>query len=221
MNPRIVQSNTTVTLLGGAPVTDAILRESLALGPRLVAADGAARRALEAGVMPRAVVGDMDSLDDETRARIPDDRIWRVAEQDSTDFDKALRHIAAPLVLAVGFTGQRLDHELAVYNSLVRHPDRAVIVIGEEDICCHCPPRLTLTLNPGTRVSLFPMKAATVDATGLKWPLDGLALAPWGRVGTSNESTGARVTLVTDGAGLLVIVPRTALTRLIQALADG
>lgn len=221
MNSRIVQSTGTVTLLGAAPVTDAILAESLALAPVLVAADGAARRALAAGILPEAVIGDMDSLDDATRAAIPADRLWRVSEQEHTDFDKALHRIAAPLVLAVGFTGQRLDHELAVYNALVRHPERAVIVVGEEDICCHCPPEILLLLDPGTRVSLFPMASVCVRAEGLKWPLDDLLLAPWGRVGTSNESIAQQVVVRPDGAGLLLILPRTALRPLMQALADG
>ena len=130
MKGPIVQSQEIVLLLGAAPVAQAVFTESRALCGPVVAADGAAKRALEFGLMPEAVVGDLDSLDAATRARLPADRVFEIAEQDSTDFDKALRSIAAPLVLALGFTGQRLDHELAVYNALVRHAGRRAIVVG-------------------------------------------------------------------------------------------
>ena len=221
MNPAIVQSTEIITLLGAAPVSDGVLRESLALAPRLVAADGAARRALDAAQMPEAVIGDMDSLDAATRDRIPADRLHPIADQDSTDFDKALCHIAAPLILAVGFTGQRLDHELAVYNALVRHGERPVIVVGESDICCHVPARIQLDLPPGSRVSLFPMAEVRGRGTGLRWPIDHLTFAPWGRVGTSNAAANGRVTLDMAAPGMLLILPRETLRPLIHALMPG
>ena len=220
MTAVIVQSSEIVTLLGGAPVSRSVLRESLALGATVVAADSGADLALAAGVTPAAVIGDLDSLSDAARARIPADRLHRIAEQDSTDFDKALRHVAAPLVLAVGFTGQRLDHELAVYNALVRHADRAAIVVGSADICFHCPPRLRLDLAPGTRVSLFPMAELRGEGRGLRWPVDGIAFAPWGRVGTSNAATGP-VEMGFGGPGMLVILPRAALRPAVRALRRG
>lgn len=221
MKRAIVQSTETVTLLGAAQVSDAVLHESLGLAPILVAADGAAARALSAGVMPDAVIGDMDSIDATSRGAIPPSRLHKIAEQDSTDFDKALRHIAAPLVLAVGFTGQRLDHELAVYNALVRHADRAVIVIGEHDICCHVHMAIRLMLPTGTRVSLFPMAQLTGRSIGLRWPIDGIEFAPWGRVGTSNQTNEPTIDLHMDGPGMLLILPRAVLRPLMRALAGG
>ncbi len=222
MNVAIVQSTETVALLGAAGVSEALLNESLALCPVLVAADGAARRALEAGRTPDAVIGDLDSLDPASAERMPQDRLHRIPEQDSTDFDKALRHIVAPLVLAVGFTGRRLDHELAVYNSLVRHAGKSAIVAGEHDICCHVPGSLTLALPLGTRVSLFPMAEVRGRSAGLRWPIDGIDFAPWGRIGTSNETTEDVVTIEADAPGMLAILPRQAgLRPLMRALAGG
>ncbi|MCP3969694.1 MAG: thiamine diphosphokinase [Rhodobacteraceae bacterium] len=218
MTEIIVHSREIVTLLGAAAVPEAVLRESLALGPRLVAADGGAVRALQSGLMPEAVIGDFDSLAPDLAARIPPERRHHVDEQQSTDFDKALRHIAAPLVLAVGFTGQRLDHELAVYNALVRQAPRRAVVIGESDICFHLPGRLELALQPGTRLSLFPLAAMRCASNGLHWPTRGIDFAPWGRIGTSNEAYSDRVLLHPDGPGMLVILPRAQLMPVIAAL---
>ncbi|MDJ0827351.1 MAG: thiamine diphosphokinase [Rhodobacter sp.] len=206
-----------MTLIGAAPVSEAVFRESFALSEMLVAADGGADAALRLGGLPDAVIGDLDSLGSEPRTQIPADRLHRIAEQDSTDFDKALRSIAAPLVLAVGFTGARLDHELAVWNTLARRATQMAIVVGEHDICFQCPAQLRLDLAAGTRLSLFPMRAVAGRSDGLRWPIDGIEFAPWGRVGTSNEALGP-VTLTMAGPGMLVVLPRTALTVAVQAL---
>lgn len=207
-----------ITLLGAGHVPPGALAESLARAPRLVAADGGAAAALAAGVMPEAVIGDFDSLDPATRASIPPERMHLAEDQNLTDFEKALACIAAPLVLAVGFTGRRLDHELAVYNALIKAPMRPVLVIGEEDICLALTDPLTLLLPVGTRVSLFPMAEVSCASTGLRWATDHLTFAPWGRVGTSNEAISERVWLSPNGPGMLVILPRTQLDVAIGAL---
>ena len=207
-----------VTLLGGGELAAQTVSELLTLAPNLVACDGAAARALALGHVPKRVIGDLDSLDPETRAALDPDTVFVMAEQEHTDFDKALRTTEAPLILGAGFMGGRLDHELACYNALVRRPDKRCILVGVSDICFHAPGPLALDLAPGTRVSLFPMAAVAVSATGLEWPLDRLALAPWGRVGTSNRATAARVEMSPAGVGLLVILPRAALGAAIAAL---
>lgn len=219
MTETIIRSNEPVTLLGAAPVGETALAESLRHAPRLIAADGGAVTALSFGHIPEAVFGDFDSIDADTLARIPAERLNRIDEQDSTDFDKALRSIDAPLVLAAGFTGGRIDHELAVYNALVRHADRPCIVLGESDICFHAPPTLALEAGRGMRLSLFPMAAVSGSGSGLRWPIEGIAFAPSGRVGTSNEAVESRVSLEMRSPGMLVILPRSALPAAIRSLS--
>ncbi len=211
----IVQSGEAVTLLGGGALGADDLALALARAPRLVAADGGARHAAAAGQAPMAVIGDMDSLGD-AAARFAD-RLHEIAEQDSTDFDKALRNIDAPLVLAVGFTGGRLDHELAVFHGLVARPERRCLLIGAESLVFLCPPRIGLDLAPGTPFSLFPMGEVGCVSQGLRWPTAGIDFAPARRVGTSNEVTGP-VTLRCDAPLMLGLAPRAALDAVIAAL---
>jgi len=210
-----------VTLLGGGELSAATVSDLLTIAPNLVACDGAAARALAMGVVPARVIGDMDSLDAATRDRLDPATLDEISEQDTTDFDKALRRIEAPLILAAGFMGGRLDHELACYNAIVRHGDKRCILVGEHDLCFHARGPIALNVAPGTRVSLFPMAQLRVTATGLVWPLDGLELAPWGRVGTSNAAAAARVEITPDGPGLLVILPRAALSSAIAAISNS
>ncbi len=218
MKPGFAPFSEKVTLLGGGALQPGIVSELLGFAPNLVACDGAAARALELGVTPLRVIGDLDSLDAETRAALDPASILHIAEQESTDFDKALRTIEASLILGAGFMGRRLDHELACYNALVRHPGKRCILVGSHDICFHAPKVLRLALDPGSRVSLFPMAEVAVSSAGLAWELDRLVLAPWGRVGTSNRALRPAVEIRPEGPGLLVILPRAALRAAIAAL---
>lgn len=214
----ICEGGAAVTLLGGGSVRMADLNAALHHAPVLVAVDGGADVALGAGLTPAAIVGDLDSISSESRRKVSPETLYEVFEQDTTDFDKALRRLAVPLVLAVGFTGARLDHELAVFHTLAARPERRCIVVGERDIVFLAPPRLQLDLTPGTRVSLFPMAEVTGGSEGLRWPIDGLAFHPARRIGTSNAVACAPVLLRTDRPAMLVILPRDALEPAIRAL---
>jgi len=216
MKNAIICSESPVTLVGGGEVGDGDLEQALRLAPLLVAADGGASHALAAGLDLSAVIGDFDSLSPKHAAKIPADRLFPIREQDTTDFDKALRHISAPLILAVGFLGARVDHQLAAFNVLAKHPERPCVLIGSQELVFHVPPVFELNLTPGDIVSLFPMTTISGRSGGLEWPIDGLALSPTGRTGTSNRATGP-VRLWMDGPGLLAIVPRTALRPVMQA----
>jgi thiamine pyrophosphokinase len=217
----IVESRDAVTLVGGGPVAARDLKLALARAPLAVAADSGADRLLRAGVTPQAVIGDFDSLSPETRAALPPDRLHRLADQDTTDFDKALARIAAPLVLALGFQGARIDHGLAVLNALVRHPARPCLVLGPKDFAFACPPELTLAARPGEAFSLFPLAPLTAESEGLYWPLQGLRFAPDGMIGTSNRVTTRQVWIRVSGPGMVVILPRARLDAAISALAPG
>lgn len=216
MNPPIVSSSCPITLIGGVNPASATLSEVLSIAPFVVAADGGADHALAAGVSPEAVIGDMDSISQAAQDAFKD-VFHLIAEQDSTDFDKALRHIDAPLVLGVGFSGARLDHELGSMTVLVRHPERRCILIGEDTIVLLCPPQITLELPMGSAVSLFPMAEVGCESDGLRWPTGGLRFAPDGQVGTLNKVDDT-VALRPDAPKMLLILPRAALGVTVQAL---
>lgn len=221
MKPPIVQSDCGVTLAGGGPFGRRDLDLCTVRAPIAVAADGGGDRLLRLGVMPAAVIGDFDSLSPAARGRIPLSHQHVVSEQQTTDFDKALRSIAAPFVLALGFAGARLDHGLAAMTTLVQHSDRNCILIGPQDLAFAAPDRLELDLGVGEPLSLFPMARVTGRSSGLEWPIDGIDFAPDGMIGTSNRVTARRVVLEFDAPGMLVILPRRRLDAAIRALRSG
>lgn len=214
----VVTSDAPVFLVGAGPAAAADLRLGQSVARELVAADGGARALIEAGVLPNAVIGDMDSLTDELRARIPTEVVYPITDQDSTDFEKCLTRIDAPLVLAAGFSGGRMDHLLAVFNAMVRHPQRRCVLVGPDDIGLLVPPVLEMAIPAGATVSLFPLAPVAVQSQGLHWPVAGLPFRPDGQVGTSNRAVGP-VELTCDGPGMLLFLPRDLLGVLLEALA--
>ena len=219
----IVTRSEPITLVGGGEVLDGALRAALALAPHVVAADGGADAALAAGVTPVAVIGDFDSISDAARSAIPQAAQHVIEEQDSTDFDKAVRSIGAPLILGVGFTGGRLDHGLAACNTLIRHPERRVILIGRNTLMLLAPPSLRLELEQDSLVSLFPMGAVEGVSDGLEWPIAGLNFAPDGKVGTSNRALGpaqGAVHLSFTAPKMLLILPVETLGEVVRALGQ-
>jgi thiamine pyrophosphokinase len=218
MNRPIVESLGGITLVGGGSVTPQAIKAARVLAPVLVAADGGADRCLRAGMVPAAVIGDFDSISDHARSVLDPATLHHLPEQATTDFDKALRSVAAPFVLALGFTGARIDHQLAVFNVLVRMPDRVCIVVGAEDVVFHAPARLTLDMRVGDRFSLFPMAQVTGREQGLEWPLKGYQFAPDGLTSTSNRVVARQVRLEMDGPGMLVILPKARLRAAINGL---
>jgi thiamine pyrophosphokinase len=216
----IVQSTAGVTLAGGAAFSGKLLAFSQSLAPRLVAADGGADRLLRLGAVPEAVIGDLDSISAAAKARLAD-RLFPIGEQMTTDFDKALRSIAAPFVLGIGFLGGRLDHELAALNSLARHPHRRCILLSPRDLAFLAPQALQLRLRPGIRLSLFPLAPVRGTSQGLRWPLEGLDFAPGGMIGTSNEVSAAQVQLRFDRAAMVVILPRSAAAAALDGLLSS
>ncbi|WP_299029052.1 thiamine diphosphokinase [uncultured Sulfitobacter sp.] len=214
MSKAILHSSGPVTLLGGGQATAQDIAEALTIAPKLVAVDGGLVAAQAAGVDPVAVIGDMDSAPPDALARVPTQHQHRVSEQQSTDFDKALRSVAAPVVLGVGFCGGRVDHQLAAFHTLLAHVDRPCILLAQDEIIVMAPPCMALPMEAGDVVSLFPMVPVTGRSTGLEWAIEGLAFDPAVFIGTSNRATGP-VQLWMDDAGMLLIVARRYLKPLV------
>lgn len=224
----IISTPFPVTLVGGGHLNPTILEEVLHLAPDLVAADGGANVLVELGHRPRAVIGDFDSISDETKAELDPLTLFPMADQDSTDFDKCLRSINAPYVLAVGFTGGRLDHQLGTVSVLARHTDMPLILVSETDIAFMAPWDITLDLRPGARVSLYPMRAARGKSKGLHWPINGIDMAPDGAIGTLNKTYHGDVVLrfekldeAQTHPGVMIILEYAELRAALKSLGLG
>lgn len=208
-----------VTLIGGGPLPEERLDAVLAIAPVIVAADGGADHPLPPGNRLAAVIGDMDSQRHAAAHAARGAMLRPIAEQDTTDLEKCLYSVTAPLYLGLGFLGGRIDHHMAAMNALAKFPRKHVVLIGQDDLCFLCPPSLELDLEAGTRVSLFPMAPVTGTVSeGLDWSVKGLAMRPDGRIGTSNRASGGPVRLGFDAPAVLVMLPQALLSDVVAAL---
>jgi thiamine pyrophosphokinase len=211
-----------VTLVGAGPVPPRQLAAALALAPEAIAADGGGAVALPDGHRFRAAIGDMDSLEVAAALRAAGTAVHAIGEQETTDLEKCLYSVEAPLFLGVGFLGGRLDHELAAMNALVKHAHRAVVLVGEADVCFLCPPELVLNLPAGTRMSFFPLAPVRGRISeGLRWPVTGLAFSPEGRIGTSNAALGGPVRVGFDAPRVIAVLPEAHLGQVAERLSSA
>jgi thiamine pyrophosphokinase len=201
----IVHVLSPVTLLGGADLDNSELNICLKVAPSVVAADRGADHALQHGLSPVAVIGDMDSLSPAAAAAFGA-VLHRVSEQESTDFEKCLTRIKAPLIMAAGFLGGRLDHTMAVLGTLARLQAHQVILVSQDDVCVLLPQgRSTWHLPPDVRAGVLPLGQARVTSDGLTWDLAARAMSPDGLVSSSNAVVKPVVTFDVTGAVLLTL----------------
>jgi thiamine pyrophosphokinase len=209
-----------LAIIGGGTVNPALLKELAARQVALVAADGGADALDDAGLVPEAILGDLDSISDragwESRTRV-----IHIPEQISTDFQKALYSTQAPVTLALGMTGKRLDHTLAALGALHEVArERRVILVDEVDVALALSGPFGFEATRGERISVHPFVPITFERTeGLFYAMDDLLLDPAGRLGTSNEGTGGRVEIIPkDDTPWLLILGRERLWDLVGAL---
>ena len=202
--------------LNGVPDPPDLLRSVAGRADLVVAADGGARYALDAGVVPDIVVGDMDSLG-EAGAREVAER-GALLERHPVRKDKMDAHLA---VIAAGEKGAT-DVDLVCatggsFSSLFAVPHillaaermglRATMRAGWGQVFVLEPGTRTVSGDPRDSVSIFPLAgpAAGVTLEGFSYPLEDARLEIGDTLGFHNELVrGAGRVSVEEGA-LLVI----------------
>lgn len=211
-----------LVIVGGGDVDLDLLGVLKSAGYPVIAADGGAQACADAELVPDAIIGDLDSVENVEgwRART---RIFQFDEQETIDFEKCLFATRSPVVIALGMTGGRLDHSLASLDVATRHgADRRIILVNQVDIGITFSGNANLTVEMGARVSIYPLTATSFKhSAGLDYPLDGLNMVQGKRVGTSNTAIAKRIQIeVVDGdCGVwMLVMDRGHLTGLIAQL---
>lgn len=212
-----------IAIVGGGAVDPGLLRSLAEHGVELVGADGGGDAIGDAGLVPAAIIGDLDSLGDRA-AWAERTQVIHIPEQVTTDFQKALYSTSAPVTLAVGMTGKRLDHTLAALSAVLQFaPERRLLVVDEVDVALAVVGAVAFEAAARERISIHPLLPISfVRSTGLYYPVDGLTLEPGGLLGTSNEGTGGRVEIVpADETPWLLILGKARLWDLVAVARDN
>lgn len=140
----------------------------------VLAADGGANVALAVGIIPDAVIGDLDSVSPRTRRALQDTPFIHVKRQDNTDLEKALDWITAQrfdTCFIVGATGGRLDFTLG--NILAVRPYLNKIQIqfcGPDWTLFALRKGCTFQARKGARCSFIPLSTCkSVSLKGMKY----------------------------------------------------
>ena len=206
-----------VIIAGGSLDDDAIA--SVTDDDLLLAADSGLDVAIEAGMAPSELVGDLDSISaggtmwayahEITIARYPTDK-------DATDTALAIEHALSAgcdRLLVLGGAGDRLDHTLGTITALgdpVLQPFLSVSArLGSATMHIVRPSAsVQLDERPGTTFSLLALhgRCTGIEVSGARWPLAGATLEPGSTLGISNETDQLTIIGVSEGV-LTVVLP--------------
>jgi thiamine pyrophosphokinase len=209
-----------IIVAGGRSNTTQNWRKWVREDDLVVGADGGAAQAMTWGLHPHVVIGDMDSLPGDVRARLKENGARFVVHpraKDETDLELALTYAVeqgAQEVVILGALGGRLDHTLSnvlllalpqlagVHVRIVEGHEEALLLRGEAMV--------TVAGQPGDIVSLLPLGGDVhgVTTDGLAWALDGDTLRFGHSRGVSNEMTASLACVeITEGCLLVVHGP--------------
>jgi thiamine pyrophosphokinase len=205
--------------LNGSPDSAGLLRRVAGGATLVVAADGGARYALEAGVVPDLVVGDMDSLGEDL-AREVEGR-GASLERHPVRKDKMDGHLAvlaarerraneADLLCALG---GRLGAFFAIPHILLaaeRIGLRSTAVADQGRIFVIETGFRMVRGDPRDSISIFPLSGTATGVTleGMEYPLENADLEPGDTLGFHNELIGSEAT-VSVGEGAVLVVHET------------
>ncbi len=213
-----------IVLVGGGDIDEQVFDTVCRRGYPLIGVDGGALYLTQRGVSPDLVIGDLDSL---SPTQISDYQqtsdVLNIDEQQSTDFEKALYSLEAPLFIAFGFWGKRLDHSLTALHTLTKYrAEKRVLMVDTVDLFFIPQDEFAISAPPGTRVSIFPLRPVSFEgSSGLQYPLAGLHMETGAAIGVSNETTASQFSISPtpqDSSNYAVILPNKLLGDLLAAL---
>jgi thiamine pyrophosphokinase len=188
----------TVIVADGTFPTHSVPLNYLRNAGRIICCDGSVSNLYNAGFIPEAIVGDMDSLSADMADRFAD-RIFRDDNQDTNDLTKAVawcKEKSYKALVIVGATGKREDHTIGNISLLADYiKDVDVIMVTDTGIFIPLLNGSEISSFPGQQVSVFSIEPGTeITSYGLRYPLNHSKIKNWW-CATLNEATGENFSL--------------------------
>jgi thiamine pyrophosphokinase len=206
--------------LNGSPDPPGLIRGVAGRADLVVAADGGARYALEADVVPDLVIGDMDSLGEEFALEVErrgaslERHPARKGKMDGHLAVLAARRLGASAADLLCVTGGRISALFAVPHILLaaeRVGLRTAVVAGWGRAFVVEDGSRVVEGVPRDGISIFPLSgpASGVTLEGFVYPLHEARLEPGDTLGFHNELAG-REARVSVGSGTLLVIHEEA-----------
>ncbi|MCK9525784.1 MAG: thiamine diphosphokinase [Limnochordia bacterium] len=183
--------------------------------PLVICADGGAALARKWGLIPAIIIGDLDSLDQETKEywqgeNIPFHRVS--AAKDESDMDLAVSYAlqrGARRITLVGGWGSRIDHSLGNVELLYRLAQEKIEnrLLTKEHQLSAFTGEFRAKVVKGSYVSLIPLSEEVrgVTTRGLLYPLEQATLRKGSTLTISNVACEAEIFLQSDDGVLFVV----------------
>jgi thiamine pyrophosphokinase len=151
-------------IANGATTNETVLRENLIGVDILIAADGGAEICREFGIEPHYIVGDLDSVTDDTLAFFQNTKIMQISDQDSTDLEKSLNfaiQLNPKTIRVFCASGNRSDHLLSNFFTFVNYKYRSILEVFDDFGVMKVlhPGEHHIKGNPGDTISVFSFSA--------------------------------------------------------------
>jgi thiamine pyrophosphokinase len=202
--------------LNGAPDSERLIQAVAGRADIIVAADGGARFALAAGIVPDLIVGDMDSLGEDLAREI--ERRGAELERHPVRKDKMDGHLAVLAARERGATaaefvcaaGGRVGAVFALPHILLaaeRLGLRSSAVADWGRMFVVEAGSRTVEGTAGDSVSVFPLTGSATGVTleGMGYPLTNATLGPGDTLGYHNELVDGQAKVSVAGGTLLVV----------------
>ena len=202
-----------VILANGTPPSRATLKDALQRATLFVCADGGTDSARRYGFIPNAIVGDLDSISEESLATFREIPIVPNTDTEHTDSEKAVEWILAQgsfeEIILLGASGGRLDHVLGHLSLLHRYRGRVRIVLEDDHMRAWLASTGEEPMDApvGATISFFAVGAPAegVTTVNLRYPLVNRRIELGAQDSISNvvDATPASIRI---GSGELVVV---------------
>jgi len=201
MNYYIEDADAIILAAGDFPLHPVPLQALERFRERIICCDGAAEALLQAGFYPEIVIGDGDSLSQETRKKIFDRFICNT-DQETNDLTKAFHYALSrndKRLLILGATGKREDHTLGNISLLADYMDCAEVrMLTDYGVLTPAGGNTIFTSYSGQPISVFCMDQSPLTIRGLKWPVENRIITRWWEA-TLNEALSNRFVIETTG----------------------
>jgi thiamine pyrophosphokinase len=174
----------------------------------VIAADGAANRLAEIGIIPDFIIGDMDSFNGDDTVVFQNSVILSNPDQETNDFEKILRFAIEKKysrMLVAGFHGGELEHTLNNWSVFIRFARLLNLCIYDKDrygIVANSSLRLQTKLNE--IISIIPQPEAVITTHNLRWALTKEQLRLGSREGARNRATTDEISIEIHSGEILI-----------------
>ena len=180
----------------------------------VLALDGAANRMVDAGVVPTAIIGDLDSIDNTTleHYKAKGTLAIHTPNQEQSDVAKGLHWAEKTYpneqIDLIGIELGRYDHNLAAYSALFECNTNACILMdGWSALRVNSIPNL-IQVRKGAIVSLIPFGDVTgVSLQGCEYSLENASMTT-GTQGVSNKAIDETIVVSVQSGDLLLLFER-------------